>query len=398
MISRRQSFRYFAAAASAAAVFALLTALLSVAVDPYWLWNTPTVAGMTEMKPRATQHMFRAKTALLSRQPPTTLLLGNSRIEVSLDPQSAVWPDAMKPVFNAAIAGTPPTSAYMILRDEMQVHVPKTIIVGVDFPDFLGRLAQDQAIPIGDVPAVNPARAAWQMWQDRLETSFTVDALLDSIMTLADQRPEVSRTMRRDGFNPLNDYRVIARREGYHALFASKNSDYEAQYGRLPPYDFSKPYQNAQIRYFAGIVRLALAHDTHLIVVIHPYHRQYLDLLTKIGMWDTFESWKRSIVSVAARESEDNPGLVQIWDFSGYNAFTTEPVPRAGDTRTSMQWYWEAGHYKRELGDHVIARVTGQSSDFGRRLTADNIDSVLGEIREERNRSRLPLVPASITQ
>jgi hypothetical protein len=268
----------------------------------------------------------------------------------------------------------------------------------VDFPDFLGRLAQDQAIPIDDVPAVSPTRAAWQIWQDRLETSFTVDALLDSIMTLADQHPEVSRTMRSDGFNPMNDYRVIARREGYHALFASKNADYETQYAQLTPYDFSRPYRNAQIRYFVGIVHLALTHGTHVIVLIHPYHRQYMDLLTKIGMWDTFESWKRSIVSVAARESKDNPGLVQIWDFSGYNTFTTEPVPPAGDMRTSMQWYWESGHYKRELGDHVIARITGQSSDFGRRLTVDNIENDLSEIREERERSNSSLVPAALAR
>ena len=46
---------------------------------------------------------------------------------------------------------------------------------------------------------------------------------------------------------------------------------------------------------------------------------------------------------------------VELWDFTGFSPYTAEQVPRPGDTRTELQWYWEAGHFKKSLGD-LLAR------------------------------------------
>ena len=48
-----------------------------------------------------------------------------------------------------------------------------------------------------------------------------------------------------------------------------------------------------------------------------------------------------------------------------------------------MRWYWEAGHFKRELGDRIIARIRGGGDEgFGVRLDASVIDSALAHIRQ----------------
>jgi hypothetical protein len=52
-----------------------------------------------------------------------------------------------------------------------------------------------------------------------------------------------------------------------------------------------------------------------------------------------------------------------------------------------MRWYWEPGHYKSALGEHILERIVHGRTDFGRILTEANIESVLAEIREERDRS-----------
>ena len=52
-----------------------------------------------------------------------------------------------------------------------------------------------------------------------------------------------------------------------------------------------------------------------------------------------------------------------------------------------MRWYWEPGHYKSALGEHILERIVHGRTHFGRVLTAANIESVLAEIREERDRS-----------
>jgi hypothetical protein len=63
--------------------------LFCVAVDPYMIFNTPTLVGVNETKPRAYQQASLAKAHLLERTRPRTLILGNSRAEIGLDPTSS---------------------------------------------------------------------------------------------------------------------------------------------------------------------------------------------------------------------------------------------------------------------------------------------------------------------
>ena len=54
-----------------------------------------------------------------------------------------------------------------------------------------------------------------------------------------------------------------------------------------------------------------------------------------------------------------------------------------------MQWYWEAGHYKREMGELMLARMLGDGSGpapaaFGMKLDGRNIESHLTAIRDDR--------------
>ncbi len=46
-----------------------------------------------------------------------------------------------------------------------------------------------------------------------------------------------------------------------------------------------------------------------------------------------------------------------------------------------MKWFWEPAHYRKELGDIILARLLieqrGISVNFGKRLTTENITSLL---------------------
>ncbi len=82
-----------------------------------------------------------------------------------------------------------------------------------------------------------------------------------------------------------------------------------------------------------------------------------------------------------------------LWDFSGYNSITTEPVPAEDETQ-AMRWYWESSHFKRETGELMLARILGSNADasipqgFGVRLTDETVDAVLARMREGRSRYR----------
>jgi hypothetical protein len=72
---------------------------------------------------------------------------------------------------------------------------------------------------------------------------------------------------------------------------------------------------------------------------------------------------------------------VQVWDFSGISPETLEGIPEKGDRTIHLAHYWEAGHFKKELGDLIIDRLLGKQSDFGIKLDSGNIDSWLAEDR-----------------
>ena len=81
------------------------------------------------------------------------------------------------------------------------------------------------------------------------------------------------------------------------------------------------------------------------------------------------------------RINSDQGGKVEVWDFSGVSPETLEAIPTRGDRKTHLNYYWEAGHFKKELGNLVIDRLLGKQNDFGIKLDSGNIESWLAEDR-----------------
>jgi hypothetical protein len=372
-----------------------LAVVLGVAVDPYRVYGTAGVPRWTAVKPRIYNQASLAKTYQLERVGPRTLLLGNSRVEIGLDPESSRWPAEAHPVFNAALAGTNLRTSLDMLRDAFAAHAPQTVLLGLDFLDFL---QMPDSLPAPPAPVgpderrllvdrngkPNPERPL-QVWRDRIATTLTIDAVVDDLATLVDQDPETSETMTPLGFNPLNEYRLFAARQGYYALFAQKNEVYRSQYRHYPVPNFVELPRFASFRYLQSIIDLAMAHNARLILFTHPYHADYLDMLREVGLWESFEDWKRSLVEVIGTAARAQPGKTHLFDFACYNAFTTERVPPPGDRHTVMRWYWEAGHYKSALGNEMLETMLGRVARFGVALTAANVETTLQKIRESRS-------------
>jgi len=370
---------------------ALAAIVFAVWVDPYRMYDTAPVHGWTELKPRSYEQAEIAKTYQLERIKPETLLLGNSRIEVGFDPDSLLWPPTARPVFNAALAGRDLQSAVDMLMDSIAVHPPRTVIVGLDFLDFLHkpdtapwpvpvRHAEERRLLVDDDGNFNPDRRL-QVLRDRLSTTLTIDALTDSFDTLLDQDAATSVTMTPNGFDPLHEYQLFVRRSGYHELFAEKNDAYQRDYPALPKPDFADPLAFANSRYLVKLISLARRDHIRLVLLIHPYHADFLDVLRRAKLWSSFENWKRAMVKVRDDAAGADAADIPLYDFSGSNRFSTEPVPPADDRKTEMRWYWEPGHYKSALGDEMLRVIIDGDTSFGRLLTSDTIENVLAEIR-----------------
>lgn len=363
--------RYLSALLLTALALAAGSVGLCVAVDPYYFFGThPT--RWTALKPRAAQEGELAKTYLMERARPATLLLGNSRVEVGLNPQSPYWPAGDRPVFDGALAGHDLAFALLLLQDDLALKAPNLVVLGVDFQDFIQAGDDPSEPPVSarelrllvDRRGLANDRRRIQIWTDGLTSSLTIDAVTDSLLTLALQNRADTMTITPSGFNPLREYVAEVRRFGAQSLFAQKQAKYEQQYRGFAPSDFHRPEANREFRYLASIENACSAHGVRLIVFTYPYHAEYLDMLHRLGLWPSFEAWKRALTRTVQQSADRGPNI-ELFDFAQLNRISSEPVPPPGDTHTQMHWYWESGHFKSTLGDKLIARMTGHDTGLG---------------------------------
>lgn len=369
--------RYLSTWFLATALLLLAIVAINLAVDPYGIFRLVDQPGFNSVKPTAASHGAMSKAYQVLRVQPKTLILGNSRAEVGLDPNHPAWPQSARPVYNAALPGTGTATSLRYLQHVLAAAAgdpakqPALVLWGVDFMDFLTdptkpTLARtvntDNAESMRLLTAAATIRMRQQM-RDYAESTLTLGVLVDSLTTLANQRNPYAVDLTPQGFNPMHDYLKITADEGYWAVFRQKDLMYDKSFARFPKGIFdasgntSRHWQDLQ-----DIMRLCRQHGIELRLFTYPYHAHMLDTFAKTGQTHGFELWKSTLAKTLTDEAVASvkPAFV-LWDFSTLNAITDEAVPPKGDRKSSMRWYWEAGHFKRELGGLMLEQMLGQA-------------------------------------
>lgn len=384
--------------ALSAIVFAALVALsiaFCVYVDPYGMYGTGRIVG----KPQIYRQASLARSYMLERVRPATLVLGNDAVEMGLDPASQDWPDGAKPVFNAAGAGVDVFMAWRLLQHDIAIKPPQFVVVGLDFLDFVDPDAQRDTQPprkdearllTGRDGRPNASRSI-QLWEDFFATTLSRRAIADSIKTFRSRNIPPTVTMSELGFNPSHDYESLRRTSGTEAIFSDNDTMYRAQYRASLPSYFYSPQRNLQFRALANIVRLAVQNDIRLVVYIPPYHSRYLEILHETGFWPGFEAWKRALVRTVDDVAGNRRNLVLLYDFSGYDDISGERVPAPGDTQAEMRWYRDAAHYTPALGNLMIASMMAASPVLGEELNDATLEDHLKRVRRDRDRLFAPI-------
>ena len=141
-------------------------------------------------------------------------------------------------------------------------------------------------------------------------------------------------------------------------------------------------------------MRWATQNNTELILIVYPYHGQLLVMIDELGLWPLFEEWKRRIVNIMEEEVGDSQHRIAFIDFSGFSEYATEKIPSRNDKKSTTQWYWEAGHFKKELGDIVLEKaltsspIQDNSTQFGTKLHSSNIEQHLSNLRSAKDHFR----------
>ena len=379
----------------------IATGLINLIIDPYGTFRLVDIRGLNHIKPYPDHNLETIKAHAVRHMSPDALILGNSRAEVGFDPTHDAWKSASyHSVYNAAIAGTSPSTAWNQLQKIAQRQSPKFILLGIDFFDF--PIQPDKNV----TPSTKPSNSKLDDIRWTLSATLTVQAMIDSVTTVRRQFQENPQQLTMQGFNPLLEYKDIAKMEGYWSLFRQRLEDNAKNHGRKPANIFLRGTQSSptfdDIR---RIVRWSAENNTKLRLVIYPYHAQLLLLIDEVGLWKTFEEWKRQILRIVIEESLKSPeSNIALIDFSGFSEFAQEAIPSKQDKKTATKWYWEAGHFKKELGDHILSCCIFQNPEissrkFGVILNVENIEAELNRTRIDKSAFELnnPMLKSEIS-
>jgi type II secretory pathway component PulM len=357
--------------ASLAAVL-LLVGAFNVFVDPLGVFASPRVRGINAIKPYLDHHRELSRWTAAKQLCAEVGIFGNSRAEIGFDPQGPAFAAQGLGAFNHAIPGSGAILAYRQLNWLKAAGcMPKTIILGGEFFDFLGGTPAF-ALPVAasdPAPRVDARLLA--------ETVFSLTGLRDSLLTVAQQRSPYAATITDHGFNPLANYIPEVEQGGHYVLFRQRAEENLRNWRRKPPRiepregGISSDQQQVE-----AILAQAAAAGSTVHLVIYPYHAEIRMMLERAGLGELFADWKKLIVASAARSPQ-----VKVWDFSAISAETREAIPPRGDHHTQLAYYWEAGHFKKALGDKALARMLGGRGDFGVELYPDTVDAWLAADR-----------------
>ncbi|GGD75283.1 hypothetical protein [Lacimicrobium alkaliphilum] len=349
-------------------------------VDPFGMYWSPVYQGVNATKPEAGNRSRVSKAYRSVEAAPQVLLLGNSRIEMGIDPEHELF--KTRQVYNL---GMPGASLSMQLDYGLNViHANKTVkevILSVDFLDFLSikspnvpsSAKADYNSRLPYLSSENSEQTEWFMLKEKMAMTLSLDALSATIRTLISQNSQVS-SITSKGFNTAQEYRQIVRLEGVIPLFNQKLDEIEQRLDQEnlvfePESEQGYSKEFSKLRTFISALNDA---DIRLTIFTSPYHYSYLQVLSEKGYWQDFMKWKTYLAALKSHNES-----IDIWDFSGFSQFSLEPVP-VPTPHQEMDFYWEPAHYKSEVGDLILQRMkTGEPDHFGHPLNEQTIETII---------------------
>lgn len=328
--------------------------LFNIAVDPYGVINSPTFPGINKSKIEYPTHDRLFKAIEIIRLKPTIVFLGSSTTQFGLDASNIRF-GSNTTAYNLGLQNA---SIYELKRyfQHARANQPKlkTIVVGLDLFMFKSSKKNNPTFKEERLEKTNISLP------DFLDSIFSLNALNSSIKTLktnlnAPTSPNVfiNGMLRVDEKGPIPG----SLKRFTQFLGLRRTSDH---------------FSEERLTQLKEIVDTCKQRGIDIKLFISPSHAMQGEGSRTAGSWSEFEQWKRELVKIAP-----------VWDFSGYNSITTEPVSN------DMRNYYDSMHYRKEVGDLVLNRMFSYReetvpADFGVLITPDNIESHLDKIHADR--------------
>jgi hypothetical protein len=344
---------------------AVSISLFNIAVDPYGIFNSPTWIGVNQVKPDKDRQVRMFKAIEVIRIQPKMVFIGSSRTEFGLDTAHPAV-SGVQPGYNLGITGANIYEARRYFEHAIANNPNvKKAVIGLDFFMF-GKGKKNQLDFLENRLLISHITL-----QDKLNSSFSWGATRASLKTIkvnqsaGDTVGHFYPDGRRNPDYYIQD--VYAGRQGVDIMknLLRKTDFFQAKMR-------GEVYEISQLEEVTNMVRLCQENQIECRFFISPSHVTQWESIRLSGAWGVFEEWKRKLAEITP-----------VWDFSGYNSITTEPLS------STMTNYMDSSHYRQEIGDLVLNRIFQYNpeivpEDFGVLLTPETVENHLQQIREDR--------------
>lgn len=347
-------------------------------MNPYGFYHSLEIKGINKFKSISAGKLRMANAWNIYKQKPNCIILGSSRSIYGLNSNHPGW-DCQE-VYNLAHHGT---NMYETLRYFQHAHAleaQKRVVLGLDFLMFnafdqKGKQGFDESSFI--TTANGNINSQFSSYKKFLMLG-SIDTLNDSIQILFNEN-DLEANQNLEKIQLLGGLRKLFRK-------VEKKHMNKTWYKRPHNYQFFAP-ETGQSSFdnLRKLLDIAYRDKIDLRMLISPSHARLWEALHAVGLWSKFEQWKREVVTINEQQAKKyGKQPFPLWDFSGYNAYTTETIT------DNMKWYWESSHYKQELGNIVLNSVFEAkiAEDFGVLINAKNIDKHLADIRIKQQQYR----------
>jgi len=363
-------------------LYALLGAALVVAVnyiiDPYGITGAPRIEGLNQQKADINDFARQYKKYQPLLVASDTLVLGNSRAEMGIDPAHACFESSGMTAYNLAMPGAGMRMQLNYALNVIYAQPIKRVFLSVDFIDFIDNEPRHirqlplleqidgelKYLPSGTPNPEYPVRRA----KDYARALFSLDVLTSSAKTVLGQGVEAAdRTVQ--GFYPAADIAGIVRVEGARALYDQKMQNLQRKYAKGWYLRDSSGSLHTAFEDLKAFLEITARENIEVVVFTHPFHESYWQLLNAVGLAEDYQQWMQLLRSLIGQPQFAVSGF---WDFSDKSPYITEDFGGSEQRNNALQWFWEPAHYRSELGDKMVAQMLGPAckadTGFGRKL------------------------------
>jgi len=345
----------------------LVVAGVNASVDPFFMFDSPLIRGFNQYKPATQDREALAKSVLLPRAHFRTVLIGTSKLQVGLDPESTVWQPDDKPVFNAGLPGNTNPTTLAVLEDALAAAPVHRVLVLLEPVDLLEPFKPFE-------PAMPLRHTGWARLQDLLDVTLTRDALEASFDTLTEQRTALPSGLRPNGQMYDGIFRGPTINEGPGNVFGQKTPlNAERIAGMIRRLAGQPQSPIPQLEVIRRIIALCHEKDVQLDLALAPVHADFLRLVDLAGLWPRYLLMRKVLARAVA---EAGGGQIRLWNFTGFNAYSTEPVPPMGERAPALRWFWEPNHFRPEYGQLLLEAIYDGRGGIGTLLTPADITAL----------------------